>query len=83
MDEDQVREMIAKAKPTIVKNLWYYRWSEGILANKQECMASDEQHFAEAAEHVFDFVLSREIYEGEQTTQEEVEKFLRLSLGEE
>ena len=83
MDEDQVREMIAKARPTIVKNLWYYRWSEGILADKTESMASAERHFAEAAEHVFDFVLSREIYEGEQTTQEEVEKFLRLSLGEE
>ena len=82
MDEDQVREMIAKAKPTIIKNMWYYRWSEGILADKQECMASAERHFAEAAEHVFDFVLSREIYEGEQTTQAEVDKFLRLQLGE-
>ena len=83
MDDDQVREMIAKAKPTIVKNLWYYRWSEGIFADKRESMESAKRHFNEAAEHVFDFVLSREIYEGEQTTQEEVEKFLRLQLGEE
>lgn len=83
MDEDQVRAMIAKARPAIIKNLWYYTWSEGIRADRQESMESAERHFDEAAEHVFDFVLSREIYEGEQTTQEEVEKFLRLQLGEE
>jgi hypothetical protein len=81
MEDDQVREMIAKAKPTIIKNMWYYNWSEGIATDRKECMALAERLFDEAAEHVFDFVVSREIYEGEQTTQEEVEQFLKLQIG--